>query len=137
MRTGKIWGWGWNQEASGSEKRERNWNEERSKLKRSYQCKTLRFFLLINLRQHNLLGLPRRLGSKESACSAAGVCLIPGSGRFSGGGNGNSLQYSCLKNSTDREAWCATVHGSQTQLNTHTHTMQPLTQPTQSPLPLC
>ena len=32
---------------------------------------------------------------------------IPGSGRISGGGNGNPLQYSCLKNSTDRGAWQA------------------------------
>ena len=31
------------------------------------------------------------------------VGLIPGSGRSSGGGHGNPLQYSCLKNSTDRE----------------------------------
>ena len=36
---------------------------------------------------------------------------IPGSGRSPGGGNGNPLQYSCLKNSMDREAWWATVHG--------------------------
>ena len=36
---------------------------------------------------------------------------IPGSGRSPGEGNGNSLQYSCLKNSTDRGAWQATVHG--------------------------
>ena len=28
--------------------------------------------------------------------------LIPGSGRSSGGGNGNPLQYSCLKNPMDR-----------------------------------
>ena len=28
---------------------------------------------------------------------------IPGLGRFSGVGNGNLLQFSCLKNSTDRE----------------------------------
>ena len=37
-----------------------------------------------------------------------------------GEGNGNPLQYSCLENSTDREAWWATVHGvakSQTQLS--------------------
>ena len=27
--------------------------------------------------------------------------LIPGSGRSSGGGNGNPLQYSCMKNPTD------------------------------------
>ena len=28
-----------------------------------------------------------------------------------GEGNGNPLQYSCLENSMDREAWQATVHG--------------------------
>ena len=28
--------------------------------------------------------------------------LIPGSGRSSGGGNANPLQYSCLENSMDR-----------------------------------
>ena len=27
------------------------------------------------------------------------------------GGNDNPLQYSCLKNPTDREAWKTTVHG--------------------------
>ena len=31
-------------------------------------------------------------------------------GRSPGGGNGNPLQYSCLDNPTDREAWWATVH---------------------------
>ena len=36
---------------------------------------------------------------------------IPGSGRFPGGGNGNPLQYSCLENPMDREAWQATIHG--------------------------
>jgi len=37
--------------------------------------------------------------------------LIPGSGRSPGGGHGNSLQYSCLKNPMDRGAWQATAHG--------------------------
>ena len=37
--------------------------------------------------------------------------LIPGSGRSPGGGNGNSLQYSCLKNPMARGAWWATVRG--------------------------
>ena len=37
--------------------------------------------------------------------------LIPGSGRSSGGGYGNLLQYSCLENPMDRGAWWATVHG--------------------------
>ena len=35
---------------------------------------------------------------------------IPGSGRSSGGGHGNPLQYSCLESPMDREAWWATVH---------------------------
>ena len=36
--------------------------------------------------------------------------LIPGSERSPGGGHGNPLQYSYLKNPMDRGAWCATVH---------------------------
>ena len=46
-------------------------------------------------------------------------------GRFSGEGNGNPLQYSCLENLMDRGAWCVTVHGvakSRTQLNGFTFT---------------
>ena len=37
--------------------------------------------------------------------------LIPGLGRSPEEGNSNPFQYSCLENSTDREAWCAAVHG--------------------------
>ena len=37
--------------------------------------------------------------------------LIPGLGRFPGGGHSNPLRYSCLCNSMDRGAWWATVHG--------------------------
>ena len=33
--------------------------------------------------------------------------LIPGLGRFPGGGLGNPLQYSCLKNPMVRGAWWA------------------------------
>ena len=36
---------------------------------------------------------------------------IPESGRSPGEGNGHPLQYSCLENSMDKEAWWATVHG--------------------------
>ena len=35
---------------------------------------------------------------------------IPESGRPSGEGHGNPLQYSYLENSMDRGAWWATVH---------------------------
>ena len=48
---------------------------------------------------------------KESACIAVDLGSVPGSGRSPGEGNGNSIQYSCMENSTDREAWWATVHG--------------------------
>ena len=36
---------------------------------------------------------------------------IPGSGRSPGRGQGNALQYPCLQNPMDREAWWATDHG--------------------------
>ena len=48
---------------------------------------------------------------KESACNAGDPGSIPGFGRFPGEGNGYPLEYSCLKNSMDRKAWQATVHG--------------------------
>ena len=38
------------------------------------------------------------------------ACLNPGLERSPGGGHGNPLQYSYLKNSMDRGAWWATVH---------------------------
>ena len=46
---------------------------------------------------------------EESACNAGDPDSIPGLGRFPGEGNGNPLQYSCLKNPMDRGAWQATV----------------------------
>ena len=58
--------------------------------------------------------------NKESAHNVGDSGLIPGSGRCTGEGNGNLLQYSFLENSMDRGAWQATVHGiakSWTQLN--------------------
>ena len=56
------------------------------------------------------------LAQWESASSAADtgdVGSILGSGRPPGGGNGNPLQHSCLKNPTDREAWWAIAIGLQ------------------------
>ena len=35
---------------------------------------------------------------------------IPGLGMSPREGNGKTLQYSCLENSVDREAWWTTVH---------------------------
>ena len=44
-----------------------------------------------------------------NARDARDESLIPGSGRSSGVGNGNPLQYSCLENFTDKGA---TIHGA-------------------------
>ena len=74
--------------------------------------------LMIRLLSH--WGFPGGSDSKEPACNAGELGSIPGSGRFSGEGNGNPLKFSCLENSMDRGAWRATVHGvteSQTQLS--------------------
>ena len=66
---------------------------------------------------------PNGSAGKESACNAGDTGdagSIPGSGSFPGEGNGNPLQYSCLKNPMDRVAWKATVQSvtkSQTQLS--------------------
>ena len=57
--------------------------------------------------------VPWWLSGKESACNAedAGDAgSIPGSGRSSGGGHGNPLQYSCLEKPVDRGAWRAAVY---------------------------
>ena len=50
---------------------------------------------------------------------------ISGSGRVPGIGNGNALQYFCLKNSMARGAWWATVQGV-------TKSWTQLSEPTQS-----
>ena len=57
------------------------------------------------------MGFPGGSDGKEFACNAGNLGLIPGLGRSPGGGHGNPLQYSCLENPMDREAWRATVHG--------------------------
>ena len=48
---------------------------------------------------------------KAFAYNSGDPGLIPGLGRFSGEGNGNPVQYSCLENPMDGGAWQATVHG--------------------------
>ena len=48
---------------------------------------------------------------KESASNAGELGSIPGLGKTPGEGNGYPLHYYCLKNSRDRGAWWATVHG--------------------------
>ena len=69
----------------------------------------------------SMFAVPERV--KNLPCNAGGTGdtgVIPGSGRSPGGGNGNPLQYSCLKNLMDTGAWWATIQRvakSQTKLN--------------------
>ena len=65
--------------------------------------------LYINIHKY---GLPcGSVVKKHLLANAGGMCLIPGLERSPGEGNGNPLQYSCLRNPMDRGAWRATVHG--------------------------
>ena len=57
---------------------------------------------------------------QASAYNVGDPGSIPGSGRFSGEGNGNPLQYSCMENPMDGGAWQSKIHGvakSRTQLS--------------------
>ena len=59
-----------------------------------------------------------------SVGDAADTGSVPGSGRSPGEGNGNWLQYSCLKNSMHSGAWWKIVHWftkRQTWLSNSTH----------------
>ena len=77
-----------------------------------------------------LMQLVRISGGSDSKASAYNVGdpgSIPGSGRSSGEGNGNPLQYSYLENPMDGGVWWATVYGvpkSWTQLSNFTLSLQ-------------
>ena len=51
------------------------------------------------------VGFPGGSEVTVPASNAGDPGSIPGSGRSPGEGNGNPLQYSCLENSMDGEAW--------------------------------
>ena len=63
------------------------------------------------------MGFPGGLDGKESTCNAGDLGSIPGLGRSPGGGHGNPLQYSCLENLMDREAWWAAVQQGDKELD--------------------
>ena len=57
------------------------------------------------------LGFPGGSVVKNLSASAGDAGSMPGSERCPGVGNGNPLQYPCLGNPKDREAWWAIVRG--------------------------
>ena len=69
------------------------------------------------------MGFPGDVRGEERPANARDIRdsrdagLISGSGRFPGGGHGNPLQYSCLKNPMDRGACGLQSIGSQTRCN--------------------
>ena len=78
-------------------------------------------------------GFPVGSNGKESTHSAEDMSSIPGSGRSPGEGNGNSLQYSSLKNPMGRAAWQATYSlwghkesDTTEQLSTHEYLLRNL-----------
>ena len=56
-----------------------------------------------------MVDFPGGSDGKECVCNVRDLGSIPAYGRSLGGGNGNSFQYSCLKNPVDRGAWQAIV----------------------------
>ena len=57
------------------------------------------------------MDFPGSSTGKESTCNAGYAGLIPGSGRSHGEGVSYPLQYFCLENSMNIEAWWAILHG--------------------------
>ena len=71
------------------------------------------------------MGFPGGSMVNNSVAIVRPMSSIPGLGRYPGVGNGNPLQYSCLKNRMDRGAWWVTgqkVTKSQIQLSDRAHT---------------
>ena len=82
--------------------------------------------MVYNILENNIcwLSFKKIILGKASVYNVGNLGSIPGSGRSSGEGNGNPLQYYCLENPMDRVAWQATVHGvakSWTRLSDFTH----------------
>ena len=77
-------------------------------------------FKNFRLQYSQVWGFPGGSAVKNRPANARDSVSTPGLERSPGEGNGNPLQYSCLENPVDKEAWRATVHGiteSQTELS--------------------
>ena len=72
-----------------------------------YMCVCIYIYIYIYIK----LSFPCGLDGKESTCYAGDLGLIPGSGRSPGEGTGYQLQYPCLENPMEREAWQAIIYG--------------------------
>ena len=75
------------------------WNEHSEKFKREFG----------NIRASLVAQMVKNLPAMQETCKRPG--FDPWVGKIPQHGNGYPLHYSCLKNSMDRGAWQATVHG--------------------------
>ena len=66
---------------------------------------SLSLWLMVMMLFIEYLDFPGGSLGEASAYNAGDLGSIPGSGRSSGEGNGNPLQYSCLENPMDGGAW--------------------------------
>ena len=73
------------------------------------------FYFTDIVQVHTVQGFPGGSVVKKSPVNAG---FFLGWEKTPGEGNGNSLQYSCLENPRDREAWWATVHRVSKQSDT-------------------
>ena len=69
------------------------------------------YIFYTNPKSHTFLGGTVVKNPSANAGDIRDVGSIPRLGKSSGEGNSNPLQYSCLENPMDREAWRASVHG--------------------------
>ena len=67
-------------------------------------------FIFVFTNTHGALDFPGGSDGKVTTYNVGDPGLIPGSGRYSGEGNGNPLQYPCLENPMEGGSWWATVH---------------------------
>ena len=63
------------------------------------------------LQRNNKYEIDRKSGRKEREISLSVDFSSYGYAQCLGEGNGNPVQYSCLENPMDREAWWAAVYG--------------------------
>ena len=74
----------------------------------SSKSRPLSYQLAVGLRASQVALVVKNLPA--NAGDIRDVVWLSRSGRSPGGGNGNTLQYSCLENPMDRGSWWATVH---------------------------
>ena len=95
----------WRARVHGSQSLGHDWVTQHSTQHMEGYSKVTHESTCVNIYMHKL-GFPCKVSGKEPSANAGDIRdtdSIPGSGRSTGGGHGNSLQYFCLENSRDRE----------------------------------